>query len=92
MALSDDLVTDSVTTARLVELACISLDRVSGGLPASALGDREPGHASLEFRRLARACTTVARCTGSGAPMTHDERREAACTAVDSLVAAIDMA
>lgn len=93
LVLMDDLVPDSVTTARLVELACISLDRVFGGLPASALDDREPGPASLEFRRLARAGlydggAVYREC----ALMTHDERREAAYTAVDSLVAAIDMA
>ena len=55
LVLMNDLVTDSVTTARLVELACISLDRVFGGLPASALDDREPGPASLEFRQIGRA-------------------------------------
>lgn len=93
LVLVDDLVADSVTTARLVELACISLDRVFGGLPASALDDREPGPASLEFRRLARAGLfdgdgTYREC----ALMTLTKRREAAYTAVDSLVLAIDMA
>ncbi|QDW61719.1 hypothetical protein [Oerskovia sp. KBS0722] len=53
--LMDDLVADAMTTSRLVELACISLDRVFGGLPASALDGRAAGPTSFEFRRLARA-------------------------------------
>lgn len=89
---ADDLVADSVTTARLVELACISLDRVFGGLPASALDDHEPGPASLKFRRLARAGLYDAGAVYRGCElMTLAERREAAYTAVDSLVLAIDM-
>ena len=93
LVLMDDLVADPVSTARLVELACISLDRVMGGLPSSALYDHEPGPASLEFRRLARAGLydggAVYRECGY---MTLAERREAAYTAVDTLVAAVNMA
>lgn len=93
LVLMDDLVADPVSTARLVELACISLDRVMGGLPGSALYDHEPGPASLEFRRLARAGlydggAVYRECE----VMTLEERREAAYTGVDTLVAAINMA
>ncbi len=93
LVLMDDLVADPVSTARLVELACISLDRVMGGLPGSALYDHEPGPASLEFRRLARAGlydggAVYRECEY----MTLAERRAAAYTAVDTLVAAVNMA
>jgi hypothetical protein len=79
--------------AQVVLLNPGELDDDQGGLPASALDDREPGPASLEFRRLARAGlfdggAVYREC----ALMTHDERREAAYTAVDSLAAAIDIA
>ncbi|QFU96558.1 hypothetical protein KDY119_00042 [Luteimicrobium xylanilyticum] len=88
-----ELLDDSASTARLVELACITIDRVFGGLPASALYDHEPGPASLEFRRLARAglydgAAVYREC----ALMTRIERREAAYTALDSLVSTINAA
>jgi len=87
-----DLLADPGSTARLVELACIAIDRVFGGLPSSALYDAEPGPASLEFRRLARAglydgIAVYREC----ALMTRAERREAAYTALDSLVSTINM-
>ncbi|MFD7735305.1 hypothetical protein ACFV6F_33595 [Kitasatospora phosalacinea] len=82
------LVEDAVTTARLVELACGAIIELVGDMPPELTDPAAPGHASPEFRRLARA--------GLGAStdgmyrecelMTTAERRAAANTALDTLV------
>jgi hypothetical protein len=82
------MVQDAVTTARLVELACVATTAVLGGLPASLIRDDAPGLAGPEFRRLARAGLDGAndelfRLCGE---MTAAERRAAADSAADLLV------
>ena len=47
------LVEDPVTTARLVELACISARIVIGGLPESLTDTDTPSAVAAEFRALA---------------------------------------
>ena len=82
------LVEDAVTTARLVELACGAIIDLVGDLPASQVDPDEPGDASQEFRRLARAGrgeTTDGIYQECGL-MTPAERRAAANTALDTLV------
>ncbi|MEU3756399.1 hypothetical protein AB0H17_27170 [Streptomyces olivoreticuli] len=82
------LVEDATTTARLVELACISTHAMLGGLPASMTDDDAPGQSSPEFRRLAR--TGLDGATGAMFQecerMTPTERRAAANTALDTLI------
>ncbi|RGD55407.1 hypothetical protein DR950_41835 [Kitasatospora xanthocidica] len=85
------LVEDPVTTARLVELACVSVHGAMGGLPGAMTDDGVPGPAAPEFRRLARLgldggnAEMFAACEG----MSTTGRREAANTALDFLVAAV---
>ncbi|BBG20749.1 hypothetical protein RVR_P25 (plasmid) [Actinacidiphila reveromycinica] len=82
------LVEDTATTARVVELACISTDAILGGLPPSMTDDSVPGASSPEFRRLARAGVdgeNVAMWQECAA-MTPTERRAAVNTALDTLV------
>lgn len=82
------MVEDAVTTARLVELACVSTQSLLGGLPANMTDEDAPGPAAPEFRRLARAGVDGANtamfddCAG----MTSTERRAAANTAADILI------
>lgn len=49
------VVADPATCARLIELACVTVDSQLGGLPASMTDPAAPGVASPEFRELARA-------------------------------------
>lgn len=85
------LVEDPVTTARLVELAAVSVQGAFGGLPRSMTDDGVPGPAAPEFRRLARLGldggndAMFAECDR----MTPAERREAANTALDFVVASV---
>lgn len=76
------------TTARLVELACVSTNAAFGGLPANLLQDGVPGPASPEFRQLARAGADGANTTMFTIceHMTSTERRHAANTAADILI------
>lgn len=57
-ACQDDLVRhislDGPTTARLVELACVAVNEVWGGLPPDFTKDDTESMASPEFRKLAR--------------------------------------
>lgn len=57
-ACQDDFVTrislDGPSTARLVELACVAINEVWGGLPPDFTQDDAESMASPEFRRLAR--------------------------------------
>jgi len=57
-ACQDDLVTrislDGPSTAGLVELACVAVNEVWGGLPPDFTQDDRESMASPEFRRLAR--------------------------------------
>jgi hypothetical protein len=79
---------DPVTTARLVELACVATLGALGGLPASLTQDDVPGLAGPEFRRLARAGLDGANAELFRAceQMTAAERRAAADSAADLLV------
>lgn len=82
---------DSVTTARLVELACIAVHEELGGLPASLTDEDASGLSSTEFRQLAGSGidganeAMFARCE----QMTPTQRRAAANTATDLLIGAI---
>jgi hypothetical protein len=87
-SLLDRMVTDAVTTARLVELACVAVHQALGGLPASLTDELIAGEASPQFRRLARAgldsrndamFRTCQRMTGA-------QRRAAANSAADLLI------
>ncbi|MEU5157774.1 MULTISPECIES: hypothetical protein [Actinomycetes] len=82
------LVEDSVTTARLVEMACGAIIDLEGELPASQVDPDAPGEASREFRRLARAGlgTSTDGMYRECGQMTPAERRAAANTALDTLV------
>lgn len=48
------LTQDSISCTRLVEVACMAIQDVFGGLPATLLDDAAPGETSSEFRLLAR--------------------------------------
>lgn len=48
------IVQDAVTSARLIELACVAVHDMFGGLPAVLTDETAPGPASAPFRRLAR--------------------------------------
>jgi hypothetical protein len=92
MSCQDPLLTlmieDPATTARLVELACVTTNAVLGGLPAGLTDEHAPGIAAPEFRRLARAGldgNNDAMSTAC-ANMTGTERRAAANTAADILI------
>jgi len=83
------LVEDPATTARVVELACISTHAMLGGLPASMTDpDAHGSSSSPEFRRLAHAgldgenAAMWRECEA----MTPTERRAAVNTALDTLV------
>lgn len=54
-ALTTLIAADPSTTARLVELACVTLQDRFGTLPANMSEDGPPGAAAPEFRRLVRA-------------------------------------
>lgn len=82
------LVEDSVTCARLVELACEAITKREGSLPHNQTDPDASGYASLAFRRLARASqdVTAHRMYQECEQMTVHERRAAANTALDTLV------
>ncbi|MGA4954088.1 hypothetical protein [Streptomyces lydicamycinicus] len=82
------LVEDPTTTARLVELACVSTQSMLGGLPASMTDDGVSGASSPEFRRLARAGLNGANDAMFRAceQMSPADRRSATNTALDTLV------
>jgi len=81
------LVEDPVTTARLVELACVATQMEFGGLPGSLTDEHRPGPASPEFRRLAReglnGITTMFTLCEQMSPA---QRRAAANTGADILL------
>jgi hypothetical protein len=87
-ALLARMVQDAVTTARLVELACVATQGALGGLPAGLTQDGVPGLAGPELRRLARAGLDGANdelfrvCE----EMTAAQRRAAADSAADLLI------
>ncbi|MFD7161397.1 hypothetical protein ACFV9C_42900 [Kribbella sp. NPDC059898] len=82
------MIEDPATTARLIELACVSMKKLAGGLTPDLLDDAVPGPASPEFRRLARIGSNRnndqmwAECE----TMSPAERRAAVNTAADLLV------
>ncbi|KPI33699.1 hypothetical protein OV450_6407 [Actinobacteria bacterium OV450] len=87
------LAEDAATTGRLVELACIGVHQAYGGLPAAMTEDDAGGICSPEFTRLARASLTgvnqamFTECER----MTTGQRRQAANTALDTLVGFISI-
>lgn len=87
-ALLARMVTDAVTTARLVELACVAIQQALGGLPASLTDELIAGEVSPQFRRLARAGLdgrndAMFRICER---MTPQQRRAAADSAADLLI------
>lgn len=82
------LTEDPISTARLVELACTSMQTVLGGLPPSMTKDGVPGLSTPEFRALARAGLDGENdmMFTACAAMTPAERRAAANTALDTVV------
>lgn len=83
------LVEDPATTARLVELACLVVQSLFGGLPASMTApDALPTAFSVEFRRLARAGLDGANDAmwQMCAVMPVVDRRAAANTALNQVV------
>lgn len=82
------LTEDPTTTARLVELACLSIHDAFGGLPASMTDPGAPGPSSPEFRQLARTGLDGANdalmreCEN----FTPTQRRAAANTAADTVI------
>lgn len=79
---------DPPTTARLVELACISTRELLGGLPATMTEEHADGPVGLEFRRLAGAGVAGANSAMFAACvlMSSAQRRAAADTAAGILV------
>lgn len=51
----DQAQADPATTARIVELACVAVDRTFGGLPRNLTDDSALGLAHPAFRAMARA-------------------------------------
>lgn len=82
---------DAATTARLVELACVSVMSTLGGLPRNMYDQRAPGLTSNDFRWLASAGMdgNNARMFELTAHMTPARRRGAANDAADILVGVI---
>jgi len=82
------IVDDPPTCARLIELACVAIHGVAGGLPRSMLDPEVPGLASPEFRALATAGLDEANDAmfAACAAMTPEARRAAANSAADLLV------
>ena len=84
---------DPVTTARLVNVACVAVQGLMGGLPKGLLDPADPSAmASQEFRRLARAGADVddeavlaSEMWKVTSTMTPSERRAAANSALDLL-------
>lgn len=85
------LAEDANTSARLVELACISIHEMFGGLPASLTEENVPGLASLEFRQLARAGLDGENeaMWRECAAMTPAQRREAVDSALDLMAGSL---
>jgi hypothetical protein len=84
---------DSPTTARLVELACISTRELLGGLPTTMTSEDAGGPVGREFRRLAGAGVDGANSAmfAACASMTSEQRRAAADTASGILVSQLRM-
>lgn len=82
------LVQDPAATARLVELACVAVANILGGLPGEMTTPGHPGLSSDAFRRLAALGADggndalFAEC----ARMSEADRRAAANTALNTLV------
>lgn len=88
-ALLTPLADDPATTVRLVEMACVAIHHPFAALPLSVVEAEAPGPAAAAFRCLVHAGTGAARAAmlGECERMTHDQRRAAATTAVDLLIA-----
>lgn len=92
--LMDRCVADVATCARLVELACLSVAEVIGGVPAILTNKDAPGPASPEFRELADAGAegnnkAMWQLCGQMIP---EQRRAALDTALNLLTASIRLA
>jgi hypothetical protein len=87
------LVEDSITTARLVELACISTRNVIGGLPENLTDAQAPSAITVEFRALAHTgldganAAMFERC----ARMNLAQRRAAATSGVALLITQLSL-
>jgi hypothetical protein len=82
------MVEDPATTARLIELTCLTTQVAFGGLPAYLIEDGVPGPASSEFRQLGRASLDGTHTTRFIVceQMASSQRRDAAHTATDILI------
>lgn len=87
-ALLPQLAGDAPSAARLVEIACMMVAEVLGGLPPSTLDDDGPGLSSPEFRRLARAGVggNNDRMFTECERMSSEQRAAAISTAADMIV------
>jgi hypothetical protein len=87
------MIEDPATTARLIELACVSMKKLVGGLTPDLMDDAVPGPASPEFRRLARIGSNRnnARMWAECEAMSPAERRAAVNTAADLLAGYLKM-
>lgn len=87
------LLQDPYTSARVVELACVAVQGVAGGLPPEMTTVGAAGTSSDEFRALARLGidggneTMFAAC----AEMTDEQRRAAVNTAANTLTGMMAM-
>lgn len=79
---------DAVSTARLVELACMLTVELVGGVPATMYDDDTPGVSSPAFRMLVRTGKDGANNAmyALAQRMPPERRREAAETALDTIV------
>jgi hypothetical protein len=93
-ALTDELVHDPTTTARLVGAACMGVADVTGGLPPSLTDAQAPDSvASVEFRKLANAGLDgrVTALLAAADAMTPAELRAAVDTAIELIVGHLTM-
>lgn len=88
----DQLVQDPTSTARLVELACVAVASLLGGLPRNMAHDAG-GLSSPVFKRLARAGLNGRNGAvyDEAEQLTVEQRRAAADTALDTLVGQLGM-
>ncbi|MGI5223250.1 hypothetical protein [Nocardia sp. CA-290969] len=88
------LITNAAATARLVEIACVAIGEMFGGIPAYLYDDNVGGPASATFRRLARLGVDgkIDQMFSTVEDMTLDERRQAADTAMDITIGRLVLA
>ncbi|MFE5325455.1 hypothetical protein ACFRCG_03415 [Embleya sp. NPDC056575] len=88
------LVEAAVSTAWVVEMACVAARLAFGALPASMTDDHAPGPSHPAFRRAARAGLDGAHegLLAAIVAMPREDRRAAADTALDTLVGFLGLA